>query len=271
MKAIFNGEILDWGEIRLFPQNRGFRYGDGFFETIAIINGAPRFLDRHLTRLKEAAELLKFNVGSILSFDKILDEINTLQTTNHLQHDAKLKLIVWRNSEGLYTPADGNAHYLITIEDSIYNKINLIKNAGISDKIINYPSPVSRFKTMSALKYVIAGIEKNDRHLDEIIILDHRGFVSESLSSNLFWKKNEAYFTSPLSTGCIEGIMRNGLMNEMKRKGFFVEEKLVKTVEFLGSDNIFTTNALGISHIQSIGQKTFEIDLVFQEIIESIS
>ena len=52
MKAIFNGEILDWDEVRLFPQNRGFRYGDGFFETVAIINGVPRLLDRHLIRLK---------------------------------------------------------------------------------------------------------------------------------------------------------------------------------------------------------------------------
>ena len=271
MKAIFNGEILDWDEVRLYPQNRGFRYGDGFFETIAIINGAPRFLDRHLHRLKNAAELLKLDVGSILSFDKILNEIEVLKTSSNLQQDAKLKLIVWRNSEGLYTPVDGNAHYLMTIEDTVYSKINLIKNAGISDKITNYPSPVSRFKTMSALKYVIAGIEKKDKHLDEIIILDHKGFVSETLSSNIFWKKNEAYFTSPLSTGCIEGIMRNQLMNEMKLKGFFVKEKLVKAVELLGSDNVFTSNAMGISHIQGIGQSIFEIDLVSQEIIESIS
>lgn len=271
MKAIFNKEILDWEEIRLSPHNRGFRYGDGFFETIAIIKGTPRFLDRHINRLKSGAEILKLDVHGILNIENIQNDIQALQTTNNLIGDAKLKLIVWRNSDGLYTPVDGNAHYLLTIENTVYTKISLIKSAGISEKINNYPSPVSRFKTISAMKYVIAGIEKNDKNLEEIIILDHRGFVSEVLSSNLFWKKNDAYYTSPLSTGCIEGIMRNRIMNEIIQKGFSVEEKLVKTIDLFASDNIFTTNSMGISHIQSIGQYTFEIDPVSQEIIESIS
>lgn len=271
MKAILNNKILDWEEVQLSPLNRGFKYGDGFFESIAVIDGIPRFLDKHIKRLKNGAEVLKLEVAGILNIDKIQTEIQILQTKNNLKANAKLKLIIWRNSEGLYTPVDGNAHYLLTTENIVYNKISIIKRAGISEKTTNYPSQISRFKTISAMKYVIAGIERKDKNLDEIIILDYQGFVSETLSSNLFWKKNDTYYTAPLSTGCIEGIMRNRMIDVMKQKGFPVEEKLVKVTELLASDNVFTSNAMGIRHIQSIGQNTFEIDLISQEIIETIS
>jgi len=271
MKAIFNHEILNWEEVRLSPLNRGFRYGDGFFETIAIVKGSPRFLDRHINRLKNGAALLHLDVDAILNADKIKSDILALQTANKLQEDAKLKLYIWRNSEGLYTPADGNAQYLMTIEKVIFTKISLVKSAGISDKTYNYPSPTSRFKTMSAMKYVIAGIEMKERKWEEIIITDHQGFVSETLSSNLFWKKNDCYYTSPLSTGCIEGIMRSWLMNRLKQNGFMVKEKSLKPLELFNSDHIFTSNSMGIRHIQSIGEHTYEMDLVSQKIMESIS
>lgn len=271
MKAILNNKILDWDEIRLSQLNRGFRYGDGFFESIAIINGTPRFLSRHINRLNLGASQLKLDVRGVLKLDQISKNIQALQTHNCLEKDSKLKIIIWRNTEGLYTPVDGNTHCLMTIEGAKINKMALIQCAGISDETVNFPSPISKFKTISAMKYVLAGIEKKEQNLDEIIILDYLGYVSETLSSNLFWRKNDTYFTSPLSTGCIEGIMRNWLMENLKKRGFLMEERLVKISELLESDNIFTTNAMGISHIQSIGQYKFEIDQLTQEIIEKIS
>ncbi len=271
MKVILNHETLDWEEVQLSPLNRGFRYGDGFFETIAIINGIPRLLEKHLHRLKSGAKILNLDVQRILDFDTIQKKIHDIQSANNMLGDAKMRLIIWRDSSGLYTPADNKTHYLLTIESANISKIPLLKTAGISVKIINYPSPVSRFKTLSAMKYVIAGIEKKEKKLDEIIILDYQGHVSETMSSNLFWKTKGRYYTPPLSTGCIEGIMRNWLINELKHHGFFVEEKLVATEELLNSDYIFTTNATGLSHIQKINQKTFGIDMVSQELISSIS
>lgn len=271
MKAILNNTIIDSEEVGLSQLNRGFRYGDGFFETIAIVNGAPRFLDRHISRLKNGAERLKLEVHDILKLNQIQKNIHALQTQNHLEQNAKLKIIIWRNTEGLYTPVNGNTHCLMTIERGEFTKLTLIQNAGISSDVINFRSPVSKFKTISAIKYVLAGIEKKEKNLDDIIILDHRAYVSETMSSNIFWRKKDTYYTSPLSTGCIEGIMRNWLMKSLKQRGFLMEEKLIKTKELLESDCIFTTNALGICHIQSIGRNKFEIDSVAQELIEEIS
>ena len=42
------------------PLDRGLQYGDGLFETIAVVAGRPRFLDWHLERLVDGARAPRF-------------------------------------------------------------------------------------------------------------------------------------------------------------------------------------------------------------------
>jgi len=51
---LVNGEYKEHIEI----SDRGFQYGDGLFETIAVTDGQPVFLDRHLDRLKAGCRRL---------------------------------------------------------------------------------------------------------------------------------------------------------------------------------------------------------------------
>ncbi len=271
MKAIFNNKIMDWESIGLSPTNRGFKYGDGFFETIALINGEPRLLEMHLSRLHDAAKVLRIPLSQNLEPNNIYKQIKHLQTATGINKFGKVKLYFWRNAEGLYCPSDGKGDFIITIEPYFFTINEIAKNAGISEKTVNYPSETSRFKTMNALKYVVAGIEKKERGLDEIILLDYKGHVSETLTSNIFWKIGHVYFTPPISTGCIEGIMRNWLMKKLKSDGFDVQEKQIRLEDLLLVDSIFTTNALGIRHIQEVDQSSFRIDTFSTKIITSIS
>ena len=40
--------------------DEGFLFGLGAFETIAVENGKPLFLEQHLNRMQESADFLKF-------------------------------------------------------------------------------------------------------------------------------------------------------------------------------------------------------------------
>lgn len=271
MKVIFNDKMLSWQQISLSPTNRGFRYGDGFFETIAVIAGAPRFLDKHLERLQNGAKTLRLDVADFMDLKHILDNIKTLQAANNLLDDAKLRLIIWRDSAGLFTPANGNTHYLLTLEEAKFDKKPSKIHAGFSESVINYPSQISRFKTMSAAKYVLAGIEKKECKLDEIIISDHQGFVSEALSSNIFWKIKEVYGTPPITTGCVEGIMRNWLIQALTDAGYKVEEQLITPKQLIEAEHIFTSNSMGIRHISALDSYTFDVDVAAQKCVELIN
>lgn len=271
MKAILNKEIIFLGKQHLSFNNRGFKYGDGLFETIAIVNGSPRFLESHLKRLRKGADLVGIDYRDGLDHQIIASQIELIQKENNISGNAILRIILWREADGLYAPSTNESSILITIRDHISNKLSIAQTAGFSAKTVNFPSPISGLKTLSALKYVVAGVEKKEMDLEEIIILDHQGHISEALSSNIFWKKEGIYFTPPLSTGCIEGVMRKWLINRLKEEGNEVIEKLESPVGLLESESIFTTNASGIKHIQTVEDHLFVIDNISQKLVESIS
>lgn len=271
MKAILNKEIIFLDEQHLSFSNRGFKYGDGLFETIAIVNGDPRFLESHLKRLRKGADLLGIDYVDSLDDQIIANQVELIKKENNITGQAILKIILWREADGLYTPSTNESSVLITIKNHNSKKLNIVQRAGFSAKTINFPSPISGLKTLSALKYVVAGVEKTEMNLEEIIILDHQGHISEALSSNIFWIKEGIYYTPPLSTGCIEGVMRNWLINRLIEDGYKVIEKLASPFEFKESESIFTTNASGIRHIQTIEGNKFVIDSVSQKLVESIS
>ena len=87
---LVNGECREYVEI----SDRGFQYGDGLFETIAVNSGQAVLLDRHLDRLKAGCRRLYIPFPDI---EPLIFEARTL-----CQHSSKavLKLILTRGSGG---------------------------------------------------------------------------------------------------------------------------------------------------------------------------
>jgi branched-chain amino acid aminotransferase/4-amino-4-deoxychorismate lyase len=269
MKAIYNGQITKESSIMSLSGNRGFCYGDGMFETFAIHQGKIRLLGYHLDRLKNGLDILKLHPpdnfpASIKSFFDLLIRENTITGK------ARGRVYVWRSKGGLFTPEKQTSEYLITVEPSDFHSTRVCENAGICKSVTNYLSPFSSIKTLSALKYVLAGIEKKDRGLDEIILTDADGHISECLSSNMFIVKDQTFFTPPLSTGCIEGIMRRWIIETLSGSGVEVQEKLFDVQTLLDADHIFSSNVFGIKHIKKIDHKEFEVDTIISVLMEKV-
>ena len=75
---------------------------------------------------------------------------------------------------------------------------NPITKISFSDKIKLHFSLFSPYKTLNSLPYVLAGIEKTERNLEDLILLDSQNNISESTSANIFWIKNDKIFTPNL-------------------------------------------------------------------------
>ena len=58
LECLVDGEISD----RISVSDRGLQYGDGVFETLAMVQGQPRFWQSHMDRLADACERLQFPV-----------------------------------------------------------------------------------------------------------------------------------------------------------------------------------------------------------------
>jgi len=259
-RVLLDGKQIDPGELSFEIFQRGFQYGDGLFETIIVKNGEIFFLPYHLKRLKEGLKILDIQCPPILEKNLLENSIRSLLKINELKDHARLRLSVWRCPGGLYSPTDNQAHVLLTADvftppPPVHHKVSF------SQQVTLYPGPTSKFKTISAIPYVLTGIEKSKRNLDDLILLDHQGHISECSVSNLFWIINGQFFTPSLNTGCIAGVRRQHILNTLKNQDIPFKEVKVGKEALLQADYIFSCNVAGIYKIGNIDDHHFEVNI----------
>lgn len=268
MKALYNNHIIE-DEITLNLNDRAFQYGDGLFETICIRDSSPRFLDDHLARLKKGAELLHLSLPVIL--EKELGHCLRLLLQSNGMTDAIMKLMVWRRSSakqrGYHSPT-AKCEFLILCKPGTFTS-NIIKKVSFASSIQFHYSPLSGIKTLNALPYIVASHEKQRRKLDELIVLNHEGFVCECTSSNIFGVNNQTIYTPPVSSGCLEGVTRIALLRHLTNKGIRIKEAQITPQELIEMDAVFCTNSAGIRVFEKIDKKKFKTDIVDKEWFKS--
>lgn len=247
MKAIFNDTEV--AGLSLSLDDRGLQYGDGLFETIIVKESEPLLLERHFLRLKKGMLILQMEAPSYFSLDFINNKISELALLNQLD-SMVVNLMVWRKPGGLYTPAGREVNWLLKCR--IYQeREKTLKKVGICKSIKNAYQVFSPYKSNS-LKYVLAGMEKQDRQLDDLIILDMNGHVSETVDKNIFWYDGTNYYTPSITTGCIAGVMREQLMFEWAEQGIEVKEGAYEPETLKNAEKILTCNASGVYEIENV-------------------
>lgn len=266
MKAIFNSRVIDTSKPLILTSNRAFCYGDGLFET--IVTGPDRIdlVRFHLDRLARGCKVLQMDFPADLTEESLHDFIDQLKKKNSLEGSIRTKLIIWRNEGGLYSPLEKSSSFYLECKSTDKPVIRYEDSIGISSSSHTLLSPISFAKTTNALTYVLAGIEKRDKGLNDIILTSSGGFLSETHIGNLFWLKNEQLFTPSLSTGCIEGIMRNYLKNGFQSQGIQVTEAVAGPEVLLDAELVFNTNASGVCFFNKIEDLNKEFSSATEEL-----
>jgi 4-amino-4-deoxychorismate lyase len=252
MSFIFNGKLVLEEDTSFLQFQRAINYGDGLFETITGSGNEINHLPYHMERIQNGAATLHLELEDIFSLENISHYIFLLKDAKQINENFRVKIILWRRTGGLFTPAFNQADFIILLDPTTPPKSNIKKKAAICDSVRLHCTNFSKFKTLNSLPYVLAGLEKKKRNLDELIILDSRGYLSECTSSNLFWVKQNTFFTPALSTGCIEGIRRRVIIEQLKSDAVDVFEVEEKPEVLKDADEILSCNVSGIYKIQKI-------------------
>lgn len=212
------------------------------------------FLNEHWERISESVNDLKLHFPfTKKEIENTLLEL--LEVNGLMGQSARLKLCIWRKAGGLYTPEHFDAEFLLTADQAQRKKILKFDKVGIANTIFLQKTAFSHLKTISALPYVMAGIEKKERGLEEVLLLDQNGYVAEASSSNLYFLdlNRRTIYTPSLQTGCINGVSRRYLFKNAQKFDLEVKEVLWLP-EDLFSDklSIFTINVAGVNCIQKI-------------------
>lgn len=230
-------EPLDQASIPVWDQ--GFQYGFGFFETIRVDNGNPKYLEGHIDRFNKTwSYLFKDNLPDLI-WDEIIDQVITQNSLNN--DTAAVKIIATRGDRE--TPPYN--HTLLVMARSYVHRLTNKKAAGFNLAVYPHPrqTPLADHKTLNYLYYFLAGRWAKEREADEALILNPDQTVSETNTANLiFIKDNKAI--RPVSLHVLPGIMEDVVCKLLIRWGYGTESKPVRLDDIFAFDQVLLTNSL---------------------------
>ncbi|NRF41348.1 aminotransferase class IV [Pedobacter foliorum] len=273
---LHNDEFILKNHPILSADNRGFRYGDGLFESMRMNSGKLKFAELHADRLSAGMKALKIEGGNLLDEYFLKQKTAELCKKNKLKDNVRFRLSVYRAGDGLYTPNSNKSGYVLEaspLTESTYelNKKGLI--VDVFDELTKSVDKLSNFKTCNSLLYVMAGLYKKQYNLDEAFILNQNGFLCESISSNVFVVYNKQIYTPALSEGCIAGVMRNVVMNIAKANDIPLIQAQINPEVLKEAEEVFITNAVGgIRWVMGYGRKRYfnEVTRLLSEKLNSL-
>jgi branched-chain amino acid aminotransferase len=194
--------------------------------------------------------------------DIIQKNIKSLITKNKSFLGTRIRLSIFRNSGGLYTPNTNRISYLIESlkldsQNYFLNKKGL--KIGLFDTYKKSSNSLSGFKTGNSLPFILAGLHKNEMKWDDCLLINERQNLVESVSSNLFIVKDDILFTPSLESGAVNGIMREQIIQIALQRGITVyDDCIVKPEQLKEADEIFLTNAIvGIRWVVAYGERRY--------------
>jgi branched-chain amino acid aminotransferase len=271
-----NGDIVEAGNAYIRTDDRSYRYGEGLFETIKVKNEKILLADRHFERLFKGLSLLKFSVPGFFTRQNAEREILDLCKKNNCRELARVRLSVSGGNGGLY---DGDEKFQYIIEcGSVPRTVNELNKKGWNVDIFSGAKKscdvLSNLKSASHLPYVMAARFARENNLDDCFLLNTYNRICDSTIANLFWIKNKNVFTPPLGEGCIAGVVRRYILEELEDLDYRILEKKCELNDLENADEVFLTNAIqGIKWVGKFRNRTYVNNLtkeIFDRYIQQL-
>ena len=260
----YNGKLFTDNTAVIGAANRGLRYGDGLFETIKCINDQLLLADEHFARLWKGMGILQFDIPKHFTPDKLEEAIIALAKKNGHEAAARVRLTVTRGDGGLYDAINHFPNYSIetwALINSDTKKAALNSNGlvlGIYTEVKKSCDILSNLKHNNYLPYVMAALFAKKQKWNDAIVLNSEGRIADTTIANIFMIKDRQVFTPALEEGCVAGVMRKAVIEQLKVDSWQLTEKPVTIEDIMNADEIFLTNSIyDIRWVQRIEHKEY--------------
>jgi branched-chain amino acid aminotransferase len=245
--------------------DHGLLYGDGVFEGIRAYTGRIFRLEAHLDRLYASAK------GICLDVPVARPQMTTIVSEAFAKsgmRDAYLRLIITRGVGDLgLDPRKCAAPTVICIVDTIrlwpqdrYERGLTCLTAATPSSHRENLSP--RVKSLNYLAHILAKVEGIAASVDEVVMLDASGYVTEASGMNLFAVANHTLRTPPPWSGILRGVTRDAVIELARDAGYGFEESPLNRYDLYTADEVFLTGTaaevIGVSRLdgRTIGTGT---------------
>jgi branched-chain amino acid aminotransferase len=238
-----DGAFYPSSEAKISVFDHGLLYGDGIFEGICVYDGRIFRLDQHLRRLYESAKTIGLHIP--LATEQFKTAIVETVKRNKLR-DGYVRPVVTRGVGKLgLDPKNCEKPTVIIIPQNIESYPLLIAGRKPARAIVSsirrtpsYSLPASA-KTLNYLNNILAKQQASYAGVDEAIMLDWRGFVSEGTGDNLFVLRSDVLLTPPLHSSVLGGITRQVVLEIAAALGIDAEERELTLHDLYNADEAF--------------------------------
>ena len=279
-----NGQIVDSQFAMVSVFDHGFTVADGVFETLKLSSGSVFALDRHLDRLEQSC----FGLGiTCPNRELIRKAVSEVCAKNNSIDYGRLRITVTSGAGPLGSDRLQSQPTLV-ISVAPQSQWPSTAQLLIMPWARNETSPLVTVKTTSYAENVHALAIAKSFDFSEAIFLNTQGKVTEGTGSNIFFVKDRVIFTPDKTSGLLQGVTRN-LVIEWAATKFEIRESSVSEENLFNADEMFITSTtrdvqpvsrlarLDNSHritkeaVYEIGSVTQEIALLFKSQSQQMS
>ncbi len=252
--VLVNGVAMETVSVR----DRGFQYGDGLFETIAVHRGASLLWERHIQRLLAGAVRL-----GMLPPEAALLRAEAEQLCRDVERGV-LKIILTRGIATRGYRPDASAATTRVLSLSPWPEYPPSWSAaGVAVRLcqtrLAAQPRLAGLKHLNRLEQVLARAEWGDDYA-EGLMQDESGNVIEGTMTNVFLVEQGTLCTPEVTRCGVEGVMRGAALEQAKRLGIVCRVGPVTPAQLERADEIFLTNSLiGLWPVQRIEKRSYGI------------
>ncbi len=243
-----DGEYRAKHDAKISVYDHGLLYGDGVFEGIRAYNGIVFRLQEHIERLYEGLKITRIDVPYSKE-DMTNSVVETLRRNNYT--DAYIRLVVTRGrgNLGLDPRSCPRPSVIIMTEPVGPAHGKEAREKGVTAIFSGYrrdmvDGTTHELKSLNYIQSVLAKFQAVDAGADEVMMLDHRGMVSEFHGSNMFMTKKGVIHTPTSAAGILHGVTRSRVIKLAEELGYEVRERDITPYELLTSDEVFLTGTM---------------------------
>jgi len=241
-----NGALIPRSQASVSVFDHGFLYGYGLFETMRAYHGRIFLLERHLSRLLKSAEAIGLD-SNLAGIDLGKACLDTL-TANGLE-EARLRLTVSRGEVESFPGDSSNITPTVLVTARRYTPLPAQVyergfRVGVSSLRQYSRSLLARIKSTSYLLNMLARLEAEAAGLDESLLLNEQGSITEGSTSNIFFAASGSLVTPSLKSGILPGITREVVIEMAGALGISVTGSEVRLEDLKQFDEAFLTNSM---------------------------
>jgi len=258
----FDGKYVLAEKAQVPITTHAIHYGTSIFEGIrAYWNEKNLYvfrLDEHVKRFRRSGQF--YNISLNFSDKVITDAITGICRKNKIKESCYIRPFYFVGDYGINLHVTEKAPTNVAIFSFLFG--NLFDKNGISAGVVSWrkfsdkSTPIQAKMGGNYLNSIIATQEAKRNGVDEAILLDHNGNVSEAPGENIFIVRDGQLITPSLESSALEGITRDAVIKIARDFDVDVVEREIARSELGISNEIFLTGtAAEITPIISMDSK----------------